>query len=170
MAIRYFIGFFLLLFCLPGEVIGCFKAKKKIYSEDISYHRMPFYTAKKGKKEAAGSLVLSHDQTSRLEGCLAKRRLACERMPYLKGFTIQVYMGNSRATALSMQERAAALQTMYTPRLHYRQPNYVVQLGFFPERLEAYFVYVSLAKALPHVLLRPFMLKKEGYPLSLQNN
>ena len=127
-----------------------------MYEETLTVHRMEFLQKDQiTKKDPLTPLYLPFDQSKCLAMLLEKRKAAYQRMNAYKGYTIQVYMGNSRIAALKAQECAHALQPIYTPALKYRQPYYRVRLGFFSDRLEAYLIYLSLIKKMPGIMIRP---------------
>ncbi|WP_221179579.1 SPOR domain-containing protein [Candidatus Cardinium hertigii] len=147
-----------------GGTSHAWKLKKKHYEENLAPYRMEFCKrAKKEKKEPLLPLTMQWDQTQYLESLLAKRKIAYKRMNSLKFYTIQVYMGNSRAAALEAQELVRTLQSTYVPEFNYRQPYYTVRMGLFTDKLEAYFVYLTLIKRMPSAMIRPCMLTKEDY-------
>ncbi len=137
---------------------------KGCYEEHLEVHRMPLGGY---KKQASSSPQMpdqiSLDQTSMLDQLLAKRKMAYECFGLFKGYTIQVYMGSSRKAALQAQEKAILFQSMYVPELHYRQPNYMVRLGFFSNKLEAYTVYVVCATKMLGVMIRPYTIARALY-------
>ncbi|CDG49615.1 Sporulation domain-containing protein [Cardinium endosymbiont cBtQ1 of Bemisia tabaci] len=159
MTIKYFVWIFF------NGIIGCMESKatsssnlkqlkKGIYEENLAPYRMEYFKSPKAiKKGPSLPLICPLDQTSCLMERLTQRKLAYKQANSLKGYTIQLYMGSSRTAALKAQESVATFA--YPATLHYRQPHYTVQLGFFGDRLEAYFVYLTLVKKIPSVIIRP---------------
>ncbi|TSJ81445.1 MAG: hypothetical protein NMK33_03050 [Candidatus Cardinium sp.] len=140
------------------------QVKKGTYDEDLTVYRNRMKCCKElktKKKESSVSLVCPLDQTKNLAQRLAQRKLAYEHMQCLKGYTIQLYMGSSRTAALKKQDLIGRLG--HTSKLHYRQPHYTVQLGFFLDRLEAYFVYLTLVQKIRTAMIRPCMLPRKEY-------
>jgi len=136
--------------------------KKGIYDENLAPYRIEYFKGPKAiKKRSSLPLICPLDQTSCLLDRLKQRKLAYAQLNWLKGYTIQLYTGSSRTAALKAQESVATYA--YPPKLHYRQPYYTVQLGFFGDRLEAYFVYLTLVKKIPSAMIRPSMLPIQAY-------
>ncbi|WP_243518968.1 MULTISPECIES: hypothetical protein [unclassified Candidatus Cardinium] len=166
MSIRHLVLFFLisLILLIPSKaapVSNLKKLKKGIYNEDLAVHRMRFCKPPKWvKKNPSGPLLCPLGQTKLLAARLAARKAAYERTNCLKGYTIQLYMGSSRSAALHIQDIASNFA--YPATLHYRQPHYTVQLGFFFDRLEAYFVYLTLLRKIPGAMIRPSMRTRQS--------
>ena len=138
------------------------KLKKGTYEENLAAYSIKWSKGPKAKKkETFVPLVCPLDQSKHLAERLAQRKLAYEHMHYLKGYTIQLYMGSSRSAALKTQGLVSTFA--YASKLYYRQPYYTVQLGFFSDRLEAYFFYLTLVKKIGTAMIRPCMLSREEY-------
>lgn len=138
------------------------KLKKGLYEENLALYRMSFPPSPKAVKKAPpGLLVCPLDQTNHLARRLAQRKVAYQRLHSLKGYTIQLYMGSSRAAALKAQD--LMYNFPYPPKLYYRQPYYTVELGFFADRPEAYFVYLTLVRKVPTAMIRPCILPRMAY-------
>lgn len=138
------------------------KLKKGTYEENLATYRIEFCKRPKAVKAPLPvPLVCPLDQTNHLAQRLAERKAAYEHMHCLKGYTIQLYMGSSRTAALKVQDLVNTL--IYPSKLCYRQPHYTVQLGFFSDRLEAYFVYLTLVKKIPSAMIRPCMRTRQAY-------
>lgn len=165
--IRHLAAFFLVgpMVCMELQAAppsNLKKIKKGIYKEALALHRIEFCKAPKVvKKEFSGPFVCPLDQTKRLEERLAQRKAAYEHMNALKGYTIQLYMGSNRTAALRIQDLASTFS--YPAKLDYRQPHYTVQLGFFSDRLEAYFVYLTLVKKIPSAMIRLCVRTRQAY-------
>ncbi|MCT4696824.1 MAG: hypothetical protein V3581_01140 [Candidatus Cardinium sp.] len=138
------------------------KLKKDIYEENLMAYRIEFFKQPKAVKKAPRMpLVCPLDQSGHLAQRLAQRKAAYLHMHSFKGYTIQLYMGPSRTAALKAQELGRTF--CYPAKLHYRQPHYTVQLGFFLDRLEAYLVYLSVVSKITHAMIRPSMRTREAY-------
>ncbi|AXI24261.1 hypothetical protein CE557_442 [Cardinium endosymbiont of Sogatella furcifera] len=138
------------------------KLKKGIYEENLVVYRIEFCKQPKAVKKAPPMpLVCLLDQSDHLAQRLAQRKAAYLDRHSLKGYTIQLYMGGSRTAALKAQELGRTFS--YPAKLHYRQPHYTVQLGFFLDRLEAYLVYLNVVSKITHAMIRPCMRTREAY-------
>lgn len=158
----FFIFFFTLAGASAMRPSSVQRLRRGVYEENLASYRVEF--AKLRQKEKKGSSVLLSvqlDKTKELEALLAKRKAAYAATNFLKGYTIQVYMGSSRTAALKMQELASSVQSTYAPEINYRQPSYTVRFGFFSSRIEAYFVYLALVKKLPDAMIRPFLFSRK---------
>ncbi|WP_339043929.1 hypothetical protein [Cardinium endosymbiont of Tipula unca] len=169
MKVRHLIQLFFLSFFSIGQAkTDCLSDLKRIqkgtYEEVLPIGNIDFTKKKKtSKQEPPLPFSVQCNKESQLEKLLARRKVAYENESFIKGYTIQLYMGSSRTTALKLQDMASALQSTYMPELNYRQPNYTVWLGFFSDKLEAYFFSLSLAKKFPKAMLRPFMLTRQAH-------
>ena len=167
MRISHLVPFFLMSLTVPVGLKAARRSslqqlKKGIYDEDLALHRMQFAKPPKAiKKASAFPLLCPLDKTNHLAQRLAERKIAYEQANALKGYTIQLYMGSSRTAALKTQDLASSF--VYPPKLHYRQPHYTVQLGFFSDRLEAYFVYLTLVRQIPSAIIRPCIYTRQAY-------
>lgn len=169
MNIRHLIQLFLLSFfslshAKTNRLSDLKRIQKGIYEEALPLCSID--TTKKkniAKKDTPIPSSIQFNKESQLEELLAKRKLVYEKAPFIKGYTIQLYMGSSRTEALKLQDMASTLQSTYIPELNYRQPNYTVWLGFFSDKLEAYFFSLALAKKFPKAMLRPFILTRQTY-------
>lgn len=138
------------------------KLKKGIYYEDLLVYRLaPWLSPKTVKQEPSTFLICTLDQSNQLAERLAQRKIAYKQANCIKGYTIQLYVGSSRTKALQAQDLVSNFP--YLPKLVYRQPHYNVQMGFFFDRLEAYFVYLTLVKKIPHAIIRPCMHSQQAY-------
>ena len=115
------------------------------------------------KRKKAASLTMALDQTEQLDALLLQRKRSSQAQGTLKGSTLQVYMGASKAKALRIQEKLRPLIFPCLPYLQYREPNYTVRFGFFPDKLEGYLTYLKLITSFPETILRPFSMKKMDY-------
>lgn len=172
MYIIFGFGFLCFFLSLPEAEAGhssslAKRLKKGIYDEDLSCHRIIFCKAdQKIVKTFPLPLVLPCDRTHDLEQSLSARKAAYEAIHVVMGYTIQLYMGDSRKTALRAKSLVHHL-VPYSVELHYRQPYYTVWVGFFTARLEAYFAYLAFAGRWPTAIIRPFTLSDQKFLTSL---
>ncbi|WP_419241789.1 hypothetical protein [Cardinium endosymbiont of Nabis limbatus] len=158
----FLIGLIVSMESKAGPPSNLKKLKKGIYEENLAAYRIEFSKRVKEKKRASCiPLLCPLNQAKPLEQRLAQRKAAYEHMSCLKGYTIQLYMGSSRTAALKAQDLVSTFT--YPSKLHYRQPHYIVQLGFFSDRLEAYFVYLTLVKKIATAMIRPCMLPRQEH-------
>lgn len=163
----HLVAFFLLNFIVRVEANAAVssslkKIKKGTYEENLAAYRVGFCKRPKAPQKAPSvPLICPLDQVTHLAKRLAARKAAYEHMNQIKGHTIQLYMGSSRTAALKAQDLASSFT--YPSKLYYRQPHYTVQLGFFADRLEAYFVYLTLIKQIPGAMIRPCMRTRKDY-------
>lgn len=160
----FFLSFFSLSHAKTNRLADLKRIQKGTYEEVLPLCSIE--TTKKkntSKKDPPLPFSIQFNKESQLEELLAKRKLVYEKAPFIKGYTIQLYMGSSRTEALKLQDMASALQSTYIPELNYRQPNYTIWLGFFSDKLEACFFSLTLAKKFPRAMLRPFMLTRHTY-------
>jgi len=146
------------------------KIENGSYQENLSAYRVMFVKAKKEKRNTQSLSSMPLDKTVDLEALLLKRKLAYQMMERLPGYTIQIYMGNSRVKALQLQEQVSSFIRPHVPILVYREPNYTIHFGFFSDKLEAYFIYLRLKKKIPTAIIRPYSISREAYQvLGTQN-
>lgn len=140
------------------------KSKQKAYTEDLSSYRMKF----KNKKKAATLLSPKKEKkkrqhhndpdyaiTSQLDALLERMQMKNKQVKYIKGYTIQLYAGNSRTMALAAKNQLYRHYPDARPEIHYERPNYTVRLGKFLDKIEAYSMYGEIKKLLPHAIIRP---------------
>lgn len=76
-------------------------------------------------------------------------------LKYVDGYTIQVYTGSSRETAMEAKGKVNELNPDLKPSVQYHQPNYKVKVGQYTDRLKAHEIFESLKKEFPQALLIP---------------
>src|SRR5690606_9962260 len=73
----------------------------------------------------------------------------------ISGFTVQVYTGSSREAATHSKDKVYRLIPDARPQIQYVQPNYMVKVGRFIERLEAHKTYTTLRTEFPSAIIIP---------------
>ena len=165
-------GLLLLLLAMAAPSTYAFSVKKREkragYEENLSVRRLIFNKiTKKVQKLVQISALLPLDKTSVLEDLLLKRKVAYQAIHTLKGYTIQVYMGSSKTRALQIQEKVSPFICPHIPKFQYREPNYTIRFGFFPDKLEAYFIYLTLIKRFPTVIICPSVIPRAAYEVQI---
>lgn len=139
-----------------------------IYQEDLSKYRnlLPSSAVVKNSPEWV-SVPSAKDITVSLDAALRQRKAIYCRVSYIKGYTIQAYMGNNRVKAMKVMDRVNTLLPQYVSELRYREPNYTVQVGFFEEESDANYVYFTLLGSISDLIIRPFTIRKNRYVTDL---
>ena len=151
--------------------VGKFSDKVVIYHEDLSKYRSLLSGSAVVKKSSAWIPTTSaRDITESLNTALRQRRAVYDRVSYIRGYTIQAYMGNNRIKAMKVKDKVNALLPQYVSELKYREPNYTVQVGFFEEESDANYVYFSLLGSISDLIIRPFTIKKNRYITDLMSS
>jgi hypothetical protein len=70
-------------------------------------------------------------------------------------YTIQVYIGRSREEANQVREKVYRVLPNEKPTLSWRQPSWLVTVGVFTERVDAYKTYTVLRNTFPGATLVP---------------
>ena len=134
------------------------------YTEALSKHRKKLpntsrYTppSKARNLPKSSSLTVSTIShiTPRLDSLLAHIDETSPKHKYVPGYTIQVYIGNSRNCAFKIKKELYARYLNVKVDVKYNQPNYIVQVGKFFDRLEAYVGYTTLKRKFGHASIRP---------------
>lgn len=142
------------------------------YYENLSKHRtitpyiapaLPENNFPTTVKKNTLSDIPQNDTAHALEGLLNELTHFHRSTPTIPGYTIQVYMGPQRNTAIQI---CTILNNYYLyprPTLHYKQPYFVTHFGSFLEKLESYPLYISLKKIIPQAIIRPENLPNQPY-------
>lgn len=145
--------------------------KVVIYQEDLSKYRSLLPSSVVVKNNSAwASAPSAKDITISLNAALRQRMAAYGRVSYIKGYTIQAYMGNNRVKAMKVKDRVNALLPQYASELRYREPNYTVQVGFFEEESDANYVYFTLLGSISDLIIRPLTIRKNRYIADLMSS
>ena len=145
--------------------------KVVVYQEDLSKYRSLLLSSAVVKNSPAWTSAPSAgDITESLNAALRQRRAVCGRVSYIKGYTIQAYMGNNRVKAMKVKDKVNALLPQYVSELKYREPNYTVQVGFFEEESDANYVYFTLLGSISDLIIRPLTIRKNRYVTDLMSS
>lgn len=148
--------------------MGRFCDKVATYYEDLSKCRSLFPSSTTVQKNSAWvPEPIAKDITATLNAALKQRKTVCGSISYIRGYTIQAYMGNSRVKAMKVRDKVNLLLPQYISELKYREPNYTVQVGFFEEESDANYVYFTLLGSISELIIRPFTIKKNRYIANL---
>lgn len=107
------------------------------------------------ERPVSGGVTATQDITNRLENLLAESAKENEKIKYIPGFTIQVYLGTSREAANKAQRLVYTALPEGRPEIKFVQPNYRVFVGRFVDRMEAQKMYASLKTDFPNALIIP---------------
>ena len=154
------------------------KSKQKTYTEDLSSHRIQFQPTKETtmpsttkKKEKRPNQVNPNDAiTSQLDALLDSIKVKNKQMKYIQGYTIQVYAGSSRTMALEAKNKLYTYDPSARPEMYYERPNYIVRLGRFLDKLEAYSMYAEIKKLLPNAIIRPAYFPNQPHSISSEQH
>ena len=78
-----------------------------------------------------------------------------ETINYIEGFTIQVYGGDSRATARDARMDVLRYFPDTEPQMIFDQPNYKVRIGKYYTRLDAQPLFMDIRRRFPTAILVP---------------
>jgi len=99
-----------------------------------------------------------HDVTAQLDDLLARRRLAKAQIDAVQGYTVQVYKGDRRDLAFKTRNKLYTHYPHIAAEIQYEAPYYVVYVGKFIDKIEAYSTYMPLKKYLKQAIIRPMSL------------
>jgi hypothetical protein len=139
------------------------KALPKDYQEDLSRHRMvwsdtlgiPTCKPLKPLSTKPAMPLETGDIALPLQELLDTLKEAYQKVSTIPGYTVQAYMGTSRQRAFQIKEMILEQYPFLDPTLYYNQPNFVVHVGRFLERIEAYPLYFMIKKVVPQAITRP---------------
>jgi hypothetical protein len=138
------------------------------YSEDLSAYRpatdqddeksdtVSIVVDEAVKERAQPSLNINNQLKATLDSVAAYKR---ETVNYIDGFTIQVYGGDSRATAREARMDVLRYFPDTEPQMIFDQPNYKVRLGKYYTRLEAQPLFMDIRRRFPTAILVPTRIK-----------
>ena len=165
------LGFLALLLLATA---GTWGIKDWTYSEDLAVHRKAYRLTQQRVKQPSQRqherkpthVIATHAVTDRLDELLGYKKLANEQIAYLQGYTIQAYAGGSRKEAFRIKNKLYTLYPTMKPEVMYDLPNYVVRLGRFLDKLEAYTVYAAIKRRMPQAIIRTIDFANTPYAFS----
>lgn len=134
------------------------------YNENLSVHRTKFTSAlteemtsivPKLKNKKKTNFPIEHDITQQLTELLIDLKSYYEMTDLISGYTIQAYTGSNRQLAFQIRDQLFEAYPNSDVEVKYKQPNFIVRVGRFLDRLEAYEFYVGIKKMLPQSIIRP---------------
>ncbi len=159
------------LLLLTTSTAGTWHKKEPLstYSEDLAVHRIIFLTTQQPAEKAqekqdnkkAVHVVPAYTITGRLDQLLLHQKLANESVQQIPGYIIQVYAGASREAAFKARNKLYVHYPNLRPEVKYDLPNYVVRIGSFLEKLEAYTMYMVIKKHFSQAIIRPISFHKQ---------
>ena len=99
------------------------------------------------------SLVTYLDVTAKLNAKLDTIAEKNKQIKFTNGYRIQVYLGNSKEESKSAKEKLYKLFRDANIYASYKQPDYKVKFGDYTDRLEVYYVLMSLRNDFPNALI-----------------
>lgn len=134
------------------------------YVESLSAHRTKFpnitleheatkFPRLKIKKKLI--FPIEHDITEQLHELLLDLKSYYEMTESIPGYTIQAYTGSNRQLAFQTKDKLSEHYPHAAVEIQYKQPNFMVRIGKFLDRLEAYEFYVGIKKMFPQAIIRP---------------
>jgi hypothetical protein len=137
---------------------------QQTYYEDLSTHRLassytppplPDYFFLPISKKSIEKDTPIDDIAPAIEKLLEELKHFYQTIPTLPGYTIQAYIGSQRKLAFQIREKIITYHPHLEPTIHYNQPNFVIHVGRFLEKLETYPLYVGIKKIIPQAIIRP---------------
>jgi len=156
----------LLLAATSTSGTWCKKNIHNAYSENLAVHRKSWKTTKATSKKLhrkiyrkkPGHITPKHAINDQLDYLLTRKKAVNEQTQYVQGYTIQVYAGRSREKAFKIKHKLYTCYPAITPEVIYHLPNYIVSLGKFLDKLEAYPAYDAIRRWMPQAIIRPISL------------
>lgn len=148
------------------------RSDMRVCIEDLSVHRIPPKDVPLGQqlapsKESPSEFVPPapppEPVTKSLDQALQERAVYVREHPStVQGYTLQVYMGSNRGTALAVKRRVEELFPALDPKVHYDLPHYAVRIGQYLSKIEAFDTYTQLKPRWRDTIVRPtaFVLKE----------
>jgi hypothetical protein len=132
----------------------------EFYEEDLSAYR-PVIEKETTEEpidigiDAKGPYVApTHDINNEMSA-LMDSIISYNRTKTFLTYTIQVYIGRSREEANQVREKVYRVFPDQKPTLSWRQPSWLVTVGEFAERVDAYKTYTVLRNTFPGATLVP---------------
>ena len=157
----------LLILLLVIYVIGCApklatKSTTKDYTEDVSAFRPQIESvdskvvddAKDAEINRGPYVPATHDINNEMSLVMDSIVIHNRDKMYLT-YTIQVYIGRSREEANQIREKIYRILPEEKPLLAYRQPSYLVNVGKYFDRVEAYKTLTTLRPTFPGAMIVP---------------
>lgn len=153
---------FIILFIHPLSTTQG-KVHRSKYREDLARHRVKLPTRSQihikpknhSKRTLTTRLQPKHDITQELNALLQDLKAYYAMLDTVSGYTIQVYIGRSRAEAMQIKQVLDTYYAPLQPEINYKQPCFTVRMGSFLDRLEAYKMYVDIKSMMPQAIVRP---------------
>lgn len=154
----------LIIFLIMIYVAGCApklatKGSTNDYSEDVSAFRPKTETDDPANteivnpvKEKGPYVPPTHDINSEMSVLMDSIIVNNQEKMY-ETYTIQVYIGRSREEANQEREKVYRLLPEEEPTLNYRQPSWIVTVGKYFDKVDAYKTLNTLKSSFPGVTL-----------------
>jgi hypothetical protein len=154
-----------LLLLLAGFMYNCSQktvpsAATEDYSENLT-HTMPDIEEYENPALILGETVEKApfrtpelDVTDDLEVVLDSIATINKNLPYLR-YTVMVHNSNSRSDAEEARKDVFRVMPEAKPILQFMSPSYIVKVGDFFDRLEAYQTLVKLKRQFPNAVIIP---------------
>ena len=152
-------------------VIFCSSCKKYSltqYSENLSCHRMQLSitntveslqlqenTLSDSKEDFFKDTTTTGSVTQQLHELLLGLKDYYAMTKFIAGYTIQVYVGVDRQLAIEVKEKVSELYPQFHTDLQYKSPNFIVTIGRFLDRLDAFELYSVVTKDFSQAIMRP---------------
>ncbi len=162
MRINWFFGILLIIAsgiysCTPKAVststsgytedLSAFRPKPQVLTKDTNTVISEEFVYDKGPYTRPEN-DLSEELTLALDNIAAENR----NKPY-SVFTIQVYTGRNKEEANDAKQKVYRYLPDASPAVEYKQPKYLVNVGEFEDRLDAYETFEKLKKVFPGAML-----------------
>ena len=99
------------------------------------------------------SVVTYLDVTAKLNAKLDTIAEKNKLIKFTNGYRIQVYLGNSKEESNLAKEKLYKLFREANIYASYKQPDYKVKFGDYTDRLEVYYMLMSLRNVFPNSLI-----------------
>lgn len=157
---------FVILIFLVSYVFSCTPklattTTSESYDEDLSSFRPRIETSEAKPDEDAGDVnetkpyvPPTHDINSEMSVLMDSIIHYNREKSYLT-YTIQVYIGRSREEANQIREKVYRILPNEKPALSWKQPSWLVTVGEYHERVDAYKTFSTLREAFPGATMVP---------------
>lgn len=154
-----FLLFILLLFRCSPKIAST--SPKEEYTEDLSAYRpaiemaSPVVTDNTAMVEDKGPFVAPTNTINAEMSALMDSIVHYNKGKTYPTYTIQVYIGRSREEANLVREKVYRVMPDQQPVLSWRQPSWLVTVGEYIERVDAYKTFSELKQTFPGATLVP---------------
>lgn len=152
-----FLGIVITLFkisCKPQKSLQANDENRK-YFEDLSYIRSSQITSNTENESKENLNIEKDDIGIELDSIISIIKLESKEIKFIDGFTIQIYLGDSRLEAEEAKEKLQSIDSLISSKIIFTQPNYRVKVGNYLDRFKVNKDIRVFKKDFPNAIVTP---------------